>query len=443
MIRVRHPFVARRRMAGLSLIEMMIALVMALIVAAGIITVFASTSSSNKAQTQMATLQEEGRFAIHSLRTDLGNANGAYCSNTGGNASTTSSGLMLDGLRSPIIYSKDVAANAAAFDDNTVTIPAPTQPFVLPSSLYMRGYECTTSTCTPVDPNTKVSAIPKMGKNPGDRVVGADVLTIRYLKPDSGWAIAPGGTTITATNGIVTSITLKQLTGEPPISDFHNGDLMMLATCSLANVYSVTDSGGTLTPTGNNYTQPPDISKGRPAAPRVFDFTRDFQTATYYLRVVKTGNGHTTGELVRRVNGEDQPLVRGVERLDFRYGIIDANGNTRFLTANEVDTATDKNGNAIDCPRRMPPLSGITPDPDDGCLWRAVQTIEVHILMDGQTPLYTLTPAEMNYIYSPDGDTSPQPPASHNVKPKADQGFPEHLIRREFTTLVTLRNFNP
>jgi type IV pilus assembly protein PilW len=69
---------SRRRMAGLSLIEMMIALVMALIVAAGIITVFTSTSSSNKVQQQMATLQEEGRFAIHSLRTDLANANCGY-----------------------------------------------------------------------------------------------------------------------------------------------------------------------------------------------------------------------------------------------------------------------------------------------------------------------------------------------------------------------------
>ena len=46
MIRVRR-LQAARRMAGLSLIELMVALVMALIVTAGIITVFASTSSSN------------------------------------------------------------------------------------------------------------------------------------------------------------------------------------------------------------------------------------------------------------------------------------------------------------------------------------------------------------------------------------------------------------
>lgn len=82
--------------------------------------------------------------------------------------------------------------------------------------------------------------------------------------------------------------------------------------------------------------------------------------------------------------------------------------------------------------------------PATGCLWRAIQTIEVNILMDGQTPLYTLTPAEMNYIYTPDGDTTPQPPtsATRAVQPSV-QGFPNQLLRREFTTVISLRNFNP
>lgn len=452
MIRVRQPVIARRRMAGLSLIEMMIALVMALIVAAGIITVFTSTSSSNKVQQQMATLQEEGRFAIHSLRNDLANANGGYCSNSGGNAGVTSSGLYLDALRSPIVYSNDSTANTNAFGtkvDNTVPFAAPTQAFVLPSNFYMRGYDCTTSTCTPQDPNTQISSIPAMGKAVGDRVIGASVLTIRYLKPGSGWAIVSSGsatgTTIDDTDPTKMTIALNALPNEEPVTNFQNGDLAMLATCSQAGVYAVSDSGNTLTVSGANYAQPPDIAPQsgaaqEPAAPRVFDFNQDFQTVTYYLKVVDAGNGHTTGELERRVNGKDNPLVRGVERLDFSYGIIDANGNTRYLNANEVDTA---GGNSIACPPQMPALSGVTADPANGCLWRAVQSIQVSILMDGQTPLYTLTPAEMYYIYSPDNDNVPEPPSAHPIQPDVDQGFPKQLLRREFTTLVALRNFNP
>lgn len=443
---------ARHQMAGLSLIEMMIALVMALIVAAGIISVFASTSSSNKVQQQMAALQEEGRFAIHSLRNDLGNANGTYCSNSGGNAGGTASGLYLDALRSPTIYAKDFPTLNAAFADDTTPLAAPASPqaFSLPSFMYMRGYDCTKSACTPLDPNTKVSAIPKMGPAVGNRVVGADVLTIRYLRPGSGWAIVPGSATAGSkispasgsSAGSVGSITLGQLAGEPPTSAF-TGSLAMLADCSNAQVFNVSNSSGKLTP-NDNYAPPLDITQG--AAPRVFDFSNDFQTVTYFLQVVCTSGattcpgGPTTGELVRRVNGVSSPLVRGVERLDFRYGIIDAAGATEYLTANQVDTATDANGNSLACPPDVPLPGGM---PSTGCLWRAVQTIEVHILMDGQTPLYTLTPSEMAYLYTPDNAVTPTAPSTHTIRPNADQGFPQPLIRREFTTLIALRNFNP
>ena len=442
MIRV-HPITARRHMAGLSLIEMMIALIMALIVAAGIITVFASTSSSNKVQQQMAALQEEGRFAIHSLRADLGNANGTYCSNTGGNAMDTGptggSGLYLDALRSPTVYAK----TPVPLKDDTVILPAPGGAYSLPSSVFMRGYECTTSSCTPSGlAGLVASGIPAMSTAVGSRVKGADVLTIRYLKPGAGWAIVPSGnpgTTLGApVSATVTQINLVQMAGEPAVNTF-TGNLAMLADCSNAQVFTVSGAGsGTLTP-NNNYAQPLDISTG--AAPRVFDFTNDFETVTYFLEVVDAGNGHTTGQLVRRVNGTNQPLVTGVERLDFLYGVINADGKTEFLTADQVDSAMDASGTSIPCPPDVATPGGM---PTTGCLWRAVQTIEVHILMDGQTPLYTLTPNETAYIYTPDGGgATPALPTAHAIQPNADQGFPNPLLRREFTTLVALRNFNP
>ena len=449
MIRV-HP-IAARRMAGLSLIEMMIALIMALIVATGIITVFASTSSSNKVQQQMAALQEEGRFAIHSLRNDLANANGTYCSNSGGNAGLTASGLYLDALRSPTVYAK----TAIAFIDNTVALPASTQAYSLPSSVFMRGYECTTTSCNPS--GTSIApGVPAMGTAVGSRVKGADVLTIRYLKPGAGWAVVPTGnpgTTLgAASDGTVTQINLVQRTGEPAVNTF-TGTLAMLADCSNAQVFTVSGAGGAALTPNNNYASPLDISTG--AAPRLFDFTNDFQTVTYYLKVVCADGSspcaHTTGALIRRVNGQENvagagELVRGIERLDFRYGIIDANGNTQFLTADQVDT---RNGGAIPCPPGNPTNLMLDPDSssppqEKGCLWRAVQTIEVHILMDGQTPLYTLTPYEMAYIYTPDSaNATPIPPTAHAIQPNADQGFPNPQLRREFTTLVALRNFNP
>src|SRR5665213_3217562 len=93
---------------GVTLIELMVAMVLGLLVAGGIVTVFSSTSSSNKAQTQLARLQEEGRFAITRLGSDLRMANGLYCNNSGGVAETASNGTMLDQLRSPTVFATNL-----------------------------------------------------------------------------------------------------------------------------------------------------------------------------------------------------------------------------------------------------------------------------------------------------------------------------------------------
>jgi type IV pilus assembly protein PilW len=233
-------------------------------------------------------------------------------------------------------------------------------------------------------------------------------------------------------------ITLNPLTDEPPKTDFKDGDLAMLADCSNAQIFAasvtsgVVKSNGTGTASGQNFAQPRG-PQGL-AAPKLFDFNRDFLTVTYYVKVVDTGDGHTTGALIRRVNGVDNELVRGVERLDFKYGVLDANGNTRFLTAAQVDAGTSD-----DCPSKVTTPADTT---DPGCLWRNVKSIEVDLLMDGQVPLYTLTPEELTYTYATDGDTTPTAPDDHTIKP-SDQGFVNQMIRREFTALISVRNFNP
>lgn len=67
------------RTAGLSLIELLVALALGLLVSAGIITIFLSTSASNRVQTQMARMQEDGRFAIGQLMDDLSLNRPGFC----------------------------------------------------------------------------------------------------------------------------------------------------------------------------------------------------------------------------------------------------------------------------------------------------------------------------------------------------------------------------
>ncbi|MEO8746773.1 MAG: PilW family protein [Rhodanobacter sp.] len=443
---------------GVTLIELMVAMVLGLLVSAGIVTVFSSTSSSNKAQTQLARLQEEGRFAISRLGTDLRMANGLYCNNSGGSGQTATNGTVLDQLRSPRVFATNLIAGAGpisgAMADMTTpwgagSYPAvPIDAYYLPAFLYMRGYDCTLAACTPADPG--MAGLPAMGTAIGSRVKGTDVLTVRYVNPDGGWSIGElGGSTLVTTppDGGATSlasINIIPLAGEPPASHFAGGDLAMLSDCSNAQIFALgTVSGGILTVAGGaNFGGAAPSVPVPLAAPRLFDVNRDLRTVTYYLKVVSVNNDGVapfTGALMRRVNGgvanavhggSEDELVRGVERLDFRYGVQDVNGNTSFLSATDIDAATD-------CPPQEP-----TPLTTTGCLWRGVQSIEVSILMDGQVPLYTLQGNDLLYAYSADGNTGLLAPSGHAYKP-SDQGFPDQLLRREFTALLALRNFNP
>ncbi len=432
-----------RCQSGLTLIELMVAMILGLLVSAGIITVFQSTSASGKAINQLATLQEDGRFAMTRLSDDISMANAQYCSGSAGKARPTAGGPSLDDLRSPKVFASSglLGATGALAD---VTTPwgnpypaAPLRPFAIPEYLSMRGYDCPLSgNCQPADPNTTVGGIPAKGTAIGDRVVGTSILTLRYLDSSMGWSIgAPGGSSVD-TDG---NITIAPLEGEPEADVFEPGHLAMLADCSLSQVYAVNGQGtAALTPQaspGGNFEKPGAMTGVGGQAVRLFDFNRAFQTVTYYLQVVDAGQGRTTGALIRRLNGVDQELVRGLERLDFRYGVLDDTGSTRFLTANQVDTATN-------CPSR-PSDDALSKTNRTGCLWRAIKSIEVNLLMNGQSPLYTLRGPELSYTYAPDGDTTPAEPQDHAIQPELHQGFPTPLLRREFTALVAIRNYNP
>jgi type IV pilus assembly protein PilW len=446
----------RYRQRGLSLIELMIAMVLGLIASAGIVALFTSTNKSDLARAQLERLQEEGRFAITQIKNDLAMAGAQYCVGTGGNAHISAAGTYLDEWRAPTVYASDPGALMAALKD--VTTPwgspypaAPAAPYSVPSFLAMRGYDCSISECKPVDPSNKLNkkngfGIPAMGVKVGDRVIGASVITVRYVDPMGGVEVAADETATgsTVTRNIDGTITarLDSASYKPKDKDF---PLAMLADCSGAQIFAVSGGGTSeLVSTGNNFAQP--VVTSNMVASKLFDLGRDLVTVTYFLRVVDNGDGtgHTTGALYRRVNGgnssvhggSSEDIARGVERLDFKYGVQLANGKVRYYTAEQVD-----NSRAADCQPVPLPIPG---SDDRGCLWRAVSLIEIDLLLDGQQPLYSLTPNELAYSYGSDGIHTPQSPFdSHRKVTPAQQGFPIPMLRREFTAVVALRNANP
>lgn len=450
-----HAKFSLRRSQGMTLIELMIAMFLGLLVSAGIISVFVSTSKSTRAQEQQARLQETGRFAIQQLTDSLRMVGASYCSGSGGTGEQKTGGsVLVDTLRAPTIL-----ATGLSFPDNTTPFGAtgypaePTVKYSLPSFFYMRGYDCNATTCNPMDPSA-LPGIPAMGPSDGNRVVGADVLTIRHINPDLGWQVG-SDETMALTGVRLDSITLSPETGEPDPTAIASGNhLVMLGDCSNQQVFSTNFNGSdtfTVDPVGGGNMEMPTATNtpAQRSAPKLFLFDRAFTTVTWYLQVVDDGSaaGTTTGALIRRVNGVDQELARGVERLDFRFAVENAIGNTLFLTANQVDAGVS----GVNCPEQPPGMPGLPvgggPAPSDtvqGCLWRGIKAIEVSMLLDGQQRLPSLADQVLAYSYSPDGSSAPQPPddTSHAILYSA-QGFDRAMIRREFSTLVSVRNHNP
>ncbi|GGA14181.1 PilW family protein [Dyella caseinilytica] len=444
-----------RYQRGLSLIELMIAMLLGLLVSAGVMAVFTSSSRSRLAQEQLARLQEEGRFAITQIRDDLMLSGAPYCAGSGGNGHLSAAGIYLDQLRMPTVYASEPGALMAALSDATTPWgspypSAPAEPYSLPSFLAMRGYDCAASDCKPVDPSNKRNrhgfSIPAMGVSVDDRVVGASVLTVRYLDPSGGWSLSPDGHGITVNADGSLSIDISAATSKLSAKDFAVGDpLALLADCSQGQIFAVSGQGSSqLTSTGNNFTQPAVFENM--VAPKLFNLSRDWRTVTYFLKVVDNGDGmgHTTGSLIRRVNGgstasrdgSSEEVARGVERLDFKYGVQLSDGRVRYYTAEQVDNSSGR-----DCSSVSLPIRG---GQDRGCLWHSVSLIEVTLLMDGQQPLYSLTEDELAYTYAADGLVTPASPTAKGRKvTPLQQGFPLPMLRREFTTVVALRNVNP
>ncbi|MHB1615648.1 MAG: PilW family protein [Metallibacterium sp.] len=434
---------------GFTLVELMIALALGLLVTVGIISVFVSTSKAGNVQTQMARLQEEGRYAIGQIGSDLSMAGGLYGANTGGLATRETWGYM-DGLRSPTAY---VQFASLGLPDNAVALGnPPAAPYPLPSRIYVSGHECSAAACTPAVP---VAIAPVMGTAAGNRVPGADVLTLRYVT-GRGWSVVEGGSAqvCDATNNL-TSIRIVPQAGDAPLASFQAGDLALLTDGSAASVFKVTRAGGVFTPSSDFPGYAPGCVNTQTDA-RLYNFSNDFTTITYYLQLLADSNpdapaGHRVAALMRKVNGGPaEEIARGVERLDFRYMVENADGGVIVLGADNVAAGTDGSGNAIDCPVQ-PDLSAFTgatlSELRQGCLWRALRAIEVHALVDNATLLPALGANELAYRYSCDGSASCTNTGAA-LAPTAltaplPNGLDKRMLRREFVGMYSVRNYNP
>lgn len=445
-----------RRNRGFTLVEVMVALVLGLLLMAGIVSIFQATASTNRVQHSLARLQENGRYAVTRLNTDLRAAGGQFCSNAGsvsnatfnaGNAEDAQQGAWRELRLLNRNFRLPDWANAGA----TFTAPAP--PLDLSARLYIQGYDCAGGSCLPAAPALPAN-LPAEGDADGDRVRGSDVLVLRQLR-SAGWGVVDCSLTPAPLLRVKPAVasTTPPAPADLPF-DLVAGQLAMISDCDRPQIFgvgSVTPSAALpgaidLTPDAEAVAGGfvcPAGSPGREV--RLFNVTGNFVTITYYLRLRADQNPDAPGRLVpvlvRREASTTQPgnvdqvveqeLVQGVERLDFLYGIHRGNDRITYLSARDVDAA-----------------GGCTPQPgstlgDAGCGWRTVHSIEAHLLLDTVDDHFGLAPSDSAYRYSIDSPDFVLPPASPDAPMPVTNIAAGHMMRREFVSLVANRNFSP
>ncbi len=432
MNQTMHPVVpsiprsAGRAARGFTLIELMISLTLGLLVLAAISTILVGTGKANREQMALARMQENGRFALSRISADLRMAGAQYCSSFSSEVGSVTQGHKLRPLR--ILTNSTLPFGMPSGDP----LPAPGQAGMLSPRFFIQGHECTTlATCSPALNvlGGAIPAPPTVGTAVDRRARAADVLTIRYVAGN-------GASLTTAYPNPASSLSVASTVTGPPLN-FAVGDLAMVTDCVNAEVFTANASGTSITPAGNPGTNNTLKSYNLPLDPRVFNFTKDLWTITYFLRMRENADGgNNISTLVRQQNGLAQSISDGVERMEFLYEVRAVDGvgvpTRHFLTAAQVQAGTSASGAPLSC---LPQPKGVGA-PEPGCLWRQVESIDVSLLLNTVTDVAS-NPAQ------PFSFSAAVPPIVEAVPPNTlPSGLPRgKMYRKEFRTRVNVRSF--
>jgi len=309
-------FPIRGRQAGLTLIELMISVVIGLVVVGGVTYLYVGSKGAYRGNESLARIQEAGRFALDSITRDIRRAGALGC---GSLASITTN--------QPVV--------ASVLVPFTVFIPPgtgidPTKLTVDPTGSPIPIVGFAPSQYSPY-PATKPTgwAPPNVGTppTPAPAYWGGDILQLQIA---SGLP-ARMSAGVDAANAKIT------IADNTP--NFNKNDYALLADCSSAAVFQITNTAGTkpaaLTYAASATTLPPSISVN------TFPTVQHFDQVTYYVgQVPGTNPVRTALYRYSMSSGTVEEVVDNVEDMDVLYG-IGANGaiSGAFQHANTMAAA--------------------------------------------------------------------------------------------------------
>ena len=213
MNRQKQTMSTLKRSQGVTLVELMIAMVISTIVLLGVSTVYSSTKRSYKIQEEMARLQENARYAFSVMASDLRGSGFVGCNPTLNNLLEDDAGL--GGLT-------DFQSGIDGWE-YTATVTAPGDDYTITSVSTTGAVGDWTGVNWPSGPNLATVLA-------GRVIQGTDVLVSKFVEPvtdGSGAYLVQQGTN----NASATSITFTTNTG------IEKGQILIFGDCDRGDVF--------------------------------------------------------------------------------------------------------------------------------------------------------------------------------------------------------------
>ena len=280
-----------KRIAGLSLVELMVAIVISSVLLLGISSVYLSSRRSNTVQDALARLQENGRFAISSMTKDIRMAGYQGCTNI------------------EYLTPSNIVAGSGGGTDATYNVL---------NNTYITGHTCSSGSCSPAAP---------AGITP---LSGTDAITIQ--------SAAGCSATLTGNMGVANANIQMQLNS----CGFQANDVLFITDCQNADVFranNVNNGSIQVIAHSNSVNTSNFLSKAYDQRARVMSYGRH----TFYI-----ANGANGGPSLFRGDYKTDTdtvtpveLVEDVDNMTILYGVDQDKDATKsvdtFLTATQVE----------------------------------------------------------------------------------------------------------
>ncbi len=262
------------KQTGLTLIEILVALVISLFLLGGIIQVYMGNKTTYRFADASSRIQENGRFALEAMATDIRMAGSWGCYE----------------LKPDSNGNGDLAEDNPTLHNNLNFTAGVNYDFVNQPAI--------------------------SATNTGGDWTTTDTLTIRGAEP--------GQTTLTATLPGISPITGTVVISD--INPFFDGDIAVLTNCFAANIFQISaiSPDGTTISHGANADTPGNSTNSFESTTLADDFKANsaalfrLQEVTYSIGISTSGSGEPA--LFRNRNGTNDELIEGIENFQILLG---------------------------------------------------------------------------------------------------------------------------